>query len=247
MRTRHSGFGTHKIDEATPRDSTRGRNALQALRRRQNYRTIRTIHRRCAADHAHTMRRPCAADPPSTAPTHGPHPWLSGPLCEEIGPEARKSDPRTVRGGRCYRRVAPTRWPSGLCTDLNTRRPRAWTSMHAASMDEHGDREHGRAWRQRAWTSMEAASMEAASARRGRMGAVSFMTIPRSCAAGRALGRTRQDWASLGAGDQANSERSSGCMRGHALHGSFAGNNLCAWRKELQEAPSRASPCTLKE
>ena len=82
-------------------------------------------------------------------------------------------------------------------------------------MDEHGGREHGRAWRPRAWTSMEAVSMGAASARRGRMGAVSFMTIPTSCAAGRALGKTGQDWASLGAGDQANSERSSGACVGH--------------------------------
>jgi len=148
MRTRHSGFGTHKIDEATPRDSTRGRTRHS---RHCAEGRITGLFGLFTGDAHQTMRRPCAADPPSTAPTHGPHPWLSGPLCEEIRPEARKSDPRTVRGGRCSRRVAPTRWPSGLCTDMNTRRPRAWTSMEAASMDEHGGREHGRARRPRAW------------------------------------------------------------------------------------------------
>ena len=104
-------------------------------------------------------------------------------------------------------------------------------------MDEHGGREHGRAWRPRAWKSMEAVSMGAASARRGRMGAVSFMTIPTSCAAGRALGKTGQDWASLGAGDQANSERSSGACVGTFPPWQFRGNKSLQriWRKELSQ------------
>ena len=131
MRTRHSGFGTHKIDEATPRDSTRGR----------------TRHsRHCAegrftglfADDAQTMRIRCADH---AQPIHRPQRQHTDRTLGGRGRSARKSDPRTVRGGRCSRRVAPTRWPSGLCTDMNTRRPRAWMSMEAVSMEEHGGRE----------------------------------------------------------------------------------------------------------
>ena len=126
MRTRHAGFETHKIDEMTPRDSTRGRTRhsrhctegrITGIFAGDARTCVQTTHRPCLDD-AHTMRSRSTVYSANTR---------TAPLA--VG--------AALRGNQTRGRSEEADVPVGL-------RQRAGRRV-SAQTGTHGGREHGRA------------------------------------------------------------------------------------------------------
>ena len=170
MRTRHAGFETHKIDETTPRHSTRGPGipgialmaetlAIQHERTRHSRHCAdgrntglfagdaQTMCILCAdlcADDAQTMLRRCAH---YAQPIHRLQRKHTDRTLGCRGRSARKSDPRrgnALRGNQTRGRSEEADVPVELRQCAGRRvSAQTWTQEGR----EHGGHEHGRAWR----------------------------------------------------------------------------------------------------